>query len=251
MKRFTVTGTFWLLLGCFLSVNTGAQTELTIATEQWPPYVYEAHGKIVGYSIDILDKVFAEMGVKTTMTQYPWARATKLTFSGQADALFHASKHEERMKYCYYPDEPLTDSQYVLFIRKADIGKLVFDSYDDLLGYRVGVTLGYSYTQEFLDFLHAYNLHQETFSDESNFKMLASDRIDYFPSDLRNGVFWVRQLGFQDQLTYLEKPVFQKDYYLIFNKENVSKAFVQQFSETLKQFKQTKQFRNIEEKFLK
>jgi polar amino acid transport system substrate-binding protein len=139
----------------------------------------------------------------------------------------------------------------VLFIRKEDAGKLKFDSLDDLKGYRVGVTRGYSYTKEFLDFLQTHDLQRETFSDESNFKMLANNRTDFFPADLRNGVFWVKKLGLQDQLTYLEKPILAKDYYIIFNKQNVTQPFVEKFSETLAYFKQTEKFREIEEKYLK
>lgn len=238
-----------VVVGSF-PMTTPALDKLIIATEQWPPYVYEKDGEIVGHSIEILDAVFAEMGVKTEMSQYPWARAMKLTFSGKADALFHASKQEDRMVYCYYPEEYLSNSRYVLFIRKADAGKLKFDSRDDLQGHKVGVTQGYSYTKEFLEFLQQHDLIEESPADENNFRMLAKGRIDYFPADVLNGIFTIKNLGLHDQLMYIDKPVFEKPYFIIFNKQNVPKAFVDTFSETLTRFKQTGRFQEIEEKYL-
>ncbi|MDY0095167.1 MAG: transporter substrate-binding domain-containing protein [Candidatus Vecturithrix sp.] len=239
-----------ILTSVFLrGANCCAQSPLKIATEEWPPYVYEQDGKAVGYSIDILNSVFAKMGVTVTYNQYPWKRAIKGVFSGAADALFHASKNEERQQYCYYPEEELTQSRYVFFIRQEDVGRLKFDSFDDLIGADVGITQGYSYTAELLDFLYANGLAVSTVSDESNLRMLAKKRTDYFPTDMLNGLYLVKESGLQDQLTCLPKPIFEKPYFIIFNKQNVSLEFVERFSRTLAEFKQTEEFRQIEAKY--
>lgn len=234
----------------FLGANCCAQTSLKIATEEWPPYVYEQDGKIAGYSIEILNSVFAEMGVTVTYEQFPWKRALKGVFSGTSDALFHASKNEERQQYCYYPKEYLAQSGYVFFIRKEDSGRLKFDSFDDLVGHDVGLTQGYSYTPELLDFLNTHKLAISTVSDESNLRMLAKGRIEYFPTDLLNGIYLIKKLGLQDQLTSLPKPIFKKPYFIIFNKQNVSLEFVERFSTALTTFKRTEEFRLIEAKYL-
>lgn len=233
----------------FWSANSFAQTSLNIATEEWPPYVYNQDGEIAGFSIDILTSVFTEMGVTVTYNQYPWKRAVRSVFSGAADALFHSSKNEEREQYCYYPEEELTQSRYVFFIRQEDVGRLKFDSFDDLIGSDVGITQGYSYTAELLDFLYANGLVVSTVSDESNLRMLAKKRTDYFPTDMLNGLYLVKESGLQDQLTCLPKPIFEKPYFIIFNKQNVSLEFVERFSRTLAEFKQTEEFRQIEAKY--
>ncbi|GAK57441.1 extracellular solute-binding protein family 3 [Candidatus Vecturithrix granuli] len=234
----------------FCNASSVAQTSLKIATEEWPPYVYEQDGKITGYSIDILNNVFTEMDVTVTYHQYPWKRALKGVFSGTSDALFHASKNEERLQYCYYPEEYLAQSRYVFFIRKEDVNRLKFDSFDDLLGHDVGITQGYSYTAELLDFLNTHKLAISTVSDESNLRMLAKGRIEYFPTDVLNGLYLMKKLGLQDQLTYLPKPIFEKPYFIMFNKYNVSLALVEKFSAVLAAFKQTEEFRQIEAKYL-
>lgn len=240
-----------VLASVFLwGASSCAQTSLKIATEEWPPYVYEQDGKVAGYSIDILQSVFAEMGVTITYEQYPWKRALKGVFSGTSDALFHASKNEERQQYCYYPEEYLAQSSYVFFIRKEDAGRLKFDSFDDLVGHDVGITQGYSYTPDLLEFLNTHKLAISTVSDESNLRMLAKRRIEYFPTDVLNGLYLIKKLGLQDQLTYLPKPIFGKPYFIMFNKHNVSLEFVETFSAALAAFKQTEAFRLIEAKYL-
>ena len=244
----------WFIIPILMSIFFGsassvAQTSLNIATEEWPPYVYNQDGTVTGYSIEILNEVFAEMGVAILYDQYPWKRAIKLVFEGIADALFHASPNEERRQYCYYPEEYLVQSRYVFFIREEDAGRLKFDSFDDLLGHTVGITQGYSYTSELLEFLQANKLVIGTVTDESNLRMLAKKRIDYFPTDELNGLYLVKKLGLQNQLTYLKTPIFEKPYFLIFNKQNVSQEFVNRFSATLSRFKQSDKFRQIEAKY--
>jgi len=236
-----------------LPVTIFAQNELKIATEEWPPYVYNENGRIVGYSVEILEAVFSEMSVSYRMTQYPWKRAIKMVFSGQEDALFHASEKADRMEYCYYPAEELYKVRYVFFIRKGDTGRLKFESFEDLKSYTIGVTQGYSYTEEFLKFLHEdHKRFEENPSDESNLKMLAKGRIDYFPTAVRNGVFLMENLSLQDKITYIDgTPLLEKSYFIIFNKKNIEKAFVEKFSEALTKFKQTERFKKIEMKYIR
>ena len=248
MKKCTVV----FMVICLFPIMVSAQVELKIATEEWPPYVYNENGHIIGYSVEILDAVFSEMDIRYTMTQYPWKRAMKMVFSGQEDALFHASQKADRMEYCYYPTEDLCRVRYVFFIRKEDAGHLKFESLNDLKGYTIGVTQGYSYTEEFLKFLYEEHRHfEENPSDESNLKMLAKRRIDYFPAEERNGVFLLKKLGKQDEITSIGAPaLLEKSYFIIFNKKNVDMSFVEKFSETLAKFKQTERFKEIEMKYI-
>lgn len=250
MKFFQCSLVILLTIFFSWSASSAAQTSLKIATEEWPPYVYNQDGKIAGYSVEILNEVFAEMGITATYDQYPWKRAIKLVFEGIADALFHASPNEERRQYCYYPEEYLAQSRYVFFIRKEDARRLKFDSFDDLLGHKVGITQGYSYTPDLLEFLKVHKLAIATVTDESNLRMLAKKRIDYFPTDELNGIYLLKKLGLQEQVIYLKKPVFEKPYFLIFNKQNISQEFVKTFSATLARFKQSEKFRQIEAKYL-
>ena len=188
------------------------------------------------------------MGIDFKVKFYPWKRAVKMIEMGEADALFGVSKNSEREIFLYFPTTPVHQSRYVFFIRKEDQNKLTFNSYEDLRQYKVGVTSGYSYTQELWNALKAFENYQEVTIDSQNIRKLAAGRIDYFPCDLTNCIYLSKTTGLYDSITFIDYTISQKDYYLAFSK--VSKysdlmTLAKEFDQTLKAFKQTEEYRNI------
>ncbi len=238
----------------FLSISLCAEIKsLDIACDSaWPPYGFKENGKLTGFAVDVVKGVMKNMGIDATITSYTWKRAEKRVLSGKADALFCASKKAKRMKKCYYPKEPLFDSQYVFFIKKSNSGKLKYDSLEDLKGHKVGVTLGYSYNKKLWNSLKANKNYSSVKSDRLNMKKLAAGKIDYFPCELGTGVSLMKKLGVEDQITFLKKPVIKKPYFIIFNKQRMgnSTAFVEKFSQALKEFKKTDAYKKIYTKYL-
>jgi polar amino acid transport system substrate-binding protein len=47
------------------------------------------------------------MGQEASFEELPWPRALELVFRGERDALFTALRNDERVRFCYFPDEPL------------------------------------------------------------------------------------------------------------------------------------------------
>jgi polar amino acid transport system substrate-binding protein len=235
---------------CLFATWVQAETLHIVCEEEWRPYVFEQDGVAKGFSPEVLEHVFDKMGVSIKITPYPWNRALKMVFSGETDALFEASKKPDREEACYYPSEPLFYSNYVFFILKEHAGKLKYESFDDLKGYTVGVCDGYSYTSEFWEFLKAQNNFVSTVNDESLLKMLNLGRVDIVPVEIGNAIELLKKLGIQDRVVHLPKPLTQKPYYIIFNKQRVEEAFVEEFSHTLRDFKQTSEYDALFEKYL-
>ncbi|MDM8537270.1 transporter substrate-binding domain-containing protein, partial [Desulfobacterales bacterium HSG17] len=110
---------------------------------------------------------------------------------------------------------------------------------------KIGVVLGYSYTKELWDFLKANNIYSEAKTDRLNFLKLEKGKIDYFPAEMGNAKIIINELGINDKVTYLPKKITQKPYYIIFNKKRVTADFVNDFSDALKKFKETDEYREI------
>lgn len=224
--------------------------EMTIASEEWPPYSYTENGRMTGYCTDIIASVLARMGIRPRFESYPWARAEKLALGGQMDALFSASYKEKRAAACHYPSEKLFDSEYVLFIRKDDKPGFKFDGFEDLKGKAIGVTRAYSYTPEFWEFLKANKNYDEAPTDQLNMSLLAKGRIDVFPAEKGNGLTLIRQMGLQDKLSFIDTPIIQKPYFIIFNKQRVTRALVDAFDKELKAFKNEPEYAEIRSRYL-
>src|SRR5439155_3918769 len=158
--------------------------------------------------------------------------------------------NEERARYCHFPSEPLARDKWIFFVRTADVGRLRFASFDDLVGHDIAVLRGASISPEFWDFARRHQHVVETASDEANFRMLEAGRVDYVVASHVNGMRLIASLGVAGKIAPLPSRSLKEDnLYVIFSKQRVSAEFVVQFSNALRRFKQTAAFRAIYRKY--
>jgi len=223
---------------------------LRLVTDQWIPYENLSDAGAPGFSTEVLKHVFTSMGQEASFEEFPWARAMRLVFRGERDALFTAFHDEERARFCYFPKEPLARDKWIFFVRTADVGRLTFSSFEDLGEHRIAVLRGASISPEFWDFVRQHHNVTETASDEGNFRMLDAGRVDYVVASWVNGMRLIRSLGLDGKIEpLLSRSLKEDNLYVIFSKERVSQAFVDAFSDALRRFKQTETFRAIYRKY--
>lgn len=237
-----------VLASCVVCSAEDRRLEI-VSEEEWKPYIWYTNGIPKGYSHEVLDRVFRQMGIVWELEKHPWKRALKKVMGGKADGLFNASRKTDREAACHYPEIELFHSQYAFYITKENTGRLKFDTLDDLEGHTVGVALGYAYTEEFWNFVRKKGNYDEAKNDKLNFLKLAKGKIDYFPAEIGNAKILLRELDLSDKIVRLRKPLTQKPYYLIFSKSRVDKKFVGDFSRNLESFKKTDTFKEIYEKY--
>src|SRR5260370_9381609 len=217
---------------------------LQLVSDQWIPYENLAEAEAPGFSTEVLKPIFAALGQEASFEEFPWARAAGLVFGGERDAIFTAFYNEERAHFCYFPKEPLARDKWILFVRTADVGRLQFSSFEDLVGHEIAVLRGASISPEFWDFAHQHNNVAETVSDEADFRMLEAGRVDYVVASFVNGVPLIASLGPDRQIEpLLSRSLKEDNLFVIFSKRRVTPDFVDRFSEAWHRFKQTGDFR--------
>jgi polar amino acid transport system substrate-binding protein len=223
---------------------------LRLVTDQWIPYENLSDAEAPGFSTEVLKGVFASMRQDVSFEEFPWARAARLVFRGEREALFTAFYNEERARFCHFPKEPLARDKWIFFVRTADVGRLRFSSFEDLVGHEIAVLRGASISPEFWEFVRQRLTVRETASDEVNFRMLEAGRVDYVVASFVNGMRLIRTLNLEAKIEPLHsRSLKEDDLYVIFSKERVAPAFVEAFSEALRHFKQTEAFRAIQRKY--
>lgn len=239
------------IIGCGHSV-VSAQTAMRLGTDDWKPYEFQQETELTGYSVEVVQQVFKQMGIEIASLQlFPWARAEWMVFNGELDAVFSVTKSQEREDACFFPSEALAQSDWVLFIRKSDVGQLKFDTFDDLKGKQVGVVREHAYTPEFWNFLNQERNVQEVAKDEQNFHKLAVNRVDFVAAEYVVGMSLLEKLGLTGEIVALtEHPLKSAGLFIMFSKKTVSAETVAQFSEALKQFKTTPAYQEIAAKYL-
>jgi len=195
------------------------------------------NARITGFSTRIVKMVFDEMKTDIgNISTYPWKRAIVMLKKGKADALFSANYTQDRTAFAFYPEEPIVISPWIMWVRKEN--PLKFESFEDLIGKKVGVVRGYSYTPEFWSFIKKHKIYAEVVNDEMNFKKLSAGRVDFIVAELGNGLFISRTIKLDEKIIpLLNNPIKKAGLFIIFNKNSVDKSFVDKFSTELKKIK--------------
>jgi polar amino acid transport system substrate-binding protein len=221
------------------------------------PFEDLADEKAPGFSVEVLRQVFAAMGQDVSFEALPFNRSWMMVARGEADGIFSDSRSSERERVCSFPDEPLKQERWVLFIRTADVGNLKFSSFDDLVGHDVavhepvpGLFEQPTVSPELWKFLREHHNMVQTTGGNSSFRMLAAGRVDYAVVNLSSGMLDIARVGLSGKIEpLLSRSVIEDGTYLCFSKARVSPALVDAFSRALKQFKQTEAFQAIYRKY--
>jgi len=220
------------------------------ASEDW--------GRPQGFEVEVLRQVFAAMGQDVSFEAFPANRVWRMILDGERDGMINARRTSEHEGICSFPDEPLSRDRWVFFVRKVDVGKLRFSSFDDLLGHDVAVREQVSgffeeptVSPELWEFLHEHHNMVGTISAGESLRMLAAGRVDYAVVSLRFGMGAIASMGLSGKIEpLLSRSAVEDDFYVCFTKTRVEPAFVQAFSRALKQFKETEAFQTISRRYL-
>jgi polar amino acid transport system substrate-binding protein len=213
--------------------------------------------KAPGFPIEVVKQAFAAIGQDASFEYFPTNRSWRMVLRGEADGIVGVWRNSERERICSFPDEPLGQERWVLFVRTADIGKLKVSSFDDLAGHDVavreavpGVFEQPTVSPALWKFLREHHNMVETGGIAVSLRMLAAGRVDYAVVSRRFGMSEIAKMGLSGKITPLSSPsVIEEPTYVCFSKARVSPSLAASFSRALKQFKQTEAFQAIQRKY--
>jgi polar amino acid transport system substrate-binding protein len=145
---------------------------------------------------------------------------------GEADGLFSGPRTAEREGICSFPDEPLIHDRWVFFVRTADVGKLKFSSFDDLVGHDVavpGIVPGLFQQSivppDLWKFLREHDNMVATNGALQGLQMLAAGRVDYAFANLPTGMRAIAAMGLSGKIEpLLSHGAMEGGQYVCFNK---------------------------------
>ncbi|NWD06707.1 substrate-binding periplasmic protein [Pseudomonas gingeri] len=221
-----------VLFACLSFAARGEK--LRIVTEPWAPYVYEENGRAVGLDYETTAIVFQRLGIEVEWQFLPWKRCLAMLEQGQADGALDIFHNSERDATLLYPEEPLSEVQFVLFYAKARPHP--FSTLDDLKGLTVGTSPGYFYGAQFSD--SPQFKREPAPTHEANFGKLDLGRIDLLITDRRVGQRMLEELHLQERIGQYPMVIRQGSQYLALRRNAGMDLLVQRFNAELKRFKQ-------------
>lgn len=230
----------------FLFTNAKAQQPFKLVCDIWPPYQSETENGLSGFSVEMVNAIYNQMGVPAPkIRSFPWRRAMEMIKHGDADGLFSANFTSDRHTFAYYPSEILFESFWVIWTREGE----KIHSLEDLKGKTIGVVSGYSYTPQFWDFIKTNCIVENVNSDKANFKKLNAGRIDATVAEHSNGIHLAALLECKEIIPNQAVTIKRDGLYIIFSRKNTTEEFVNNFSEALVKFKKTEAHSKLRKKY--
>jgi polar amino acid transport system substrate-binding protein len=238
---FLLTFAVFLFILPIFPVNSDDVTKLKVVFTHWYPYTYKEQTE-KGFEIDIFKAVMKIMGIKAQFRQFPFERCLKMVEKGNADVIISLLKTPYRAQYIIFPDEYVSISKNLFFVKAGD--KIKYrGSLKSLEKYTIGVVAGFSYGNEFDG---ADYLRKESVPDTGRLiNMVVSGRYDL---GIENHVILktaAKKLGLIRSIRLLYPPVHSNKLYVGFSKISRFEKLAADFSDALRQFKTTQEYKSI------
>ena len=237
-----------LLLSIVFATSSNAQ-QVTIYTEEFPPFNFTEKGKITGVSAEVVRHVLTGTGIRYQIRSLPWEQAYRLAQAETDTLIFSISRNSAREALFKWIGI-LTPTTYSVMALKSR-SDVKIDRLEDMKKYKVGTTTD--------DIVESWLLGKgfsakdlfRTSGDNAalkNFKNLLNNRIDLWPFPDAVAYYIVRQEGHSDPESLLKKtfPIQELSggFYMAASLDT-SDAIVMKISQALKKFKQTDNYYKI------
>lgn len=221
-----------LLLACLSPMALGER--LRLVSDDWAPYVYQDGDQTRGIDYEVSNEVFRRLGIEVQWQILPWKRCLLMVEQGLADGVLDIFELEPRKSYLVYPQEPMSQAEFVLY--QASARRHVVGQLADLAGLTVGTSPGYNYGPAFNEAPSWYR--EPGPSHEANFGKLVRGRIDLLITDRLAGRHLLRQLGLSQQVEELPLVISRQAQYLGLARKPGREQLARAFGEALQRFKQ-------------
>lgn len=148
------------------------------AEDDWAPYAYRGPKADApqGLAPRIVREALATQGLQVRFVTLPFARCMHLAEHGEIDGCFNATIVDHNRALYHWHATPMFEEELAIFGR-ADARPSHELGLEDLVGKRVGFTVGYTYPTSFR--MHPGIERISVKSDAVLLEMLAARRVDY------------------------------------------------------------------------
>lgn len=181
---------------------------ITIATGEFPPWS-GAQLPNHGYVNHIIAEAFASQGVAVTFVYQPWKRAFEEARRGQYDATSFWYANAEREATMLLSDPVIRNR--TVFFQRADMPPIRWQTLADLAPYRLSTTVGFTYSEAFLDAIAIGTLQaMAVTTDIQNLKLLMARRVDLFATDEMTGYSMAAELQVDPRKLRVVEPALRE-----------------------------------------
>lgn len=222
-----------------------------ILTEEFPPYNFSDHGKLTGFSTEVVEAVLKEIKAAGHFQSLPWARAYETARDTENVLIYSIGRTKEREKLFKWVGVVAPTSYYLFSLSGKNV-KL--DHLDEAKKYQIG-TVNEDVGEQFLvskGFVKGQNL-QSSVKYEFNYEKLKAGRVDLWIMPELVAYYLARQAG--DDPAKVLLPAYSitelgsDGYYIAFGAKT-SDAVVGRFRKGLEAIKKNGTYDALKKKWL-
>lgn len=237
-----------LTLSIFGNANTDIKN-ISMCTEHWPPFVIIEKDKPItqGSWVVLLNTIFDDLpGYALNLKVTPWKRCLLQIEHGLIDGTFSHFKKPDRKVYMNFTKPLILDRSVVWYSTKTFKDELIWNHFNDLMPYTLGIIQGENYSTEIDKLISNHKFTTQTVtSDTQNFKKLALGRIDIIIKNERVGLALISELKFTTKIKSAKKPAYAKKRYMSFTKKKNHSELIILLNKKITRMKSTGQIRKI------
>lgn len=210
------------------SARVWASCELRVGWEPYLPYQFAgADGEVTGADIELMREILAAIGCGVVFKELPWARQLLELKNGTLDVSTSASWTPERASYVHF-SIPYRRADMAIFVRRGTVSHYSLGALSQIpvVGFRVGVILGYYYGQEFEELRQnpAFAAYIDPAADyPTNIRKLLHARIDgLLVDDVAVMRAEAQALGVADRLERYPLHMPGDEFHLMFSRRSVA-----------------------------
>jgi polar amino acid transport system substrate-binding protein len=205
---------------CASAIMAAQAEEITLTLQDYPPYMGE-HLPYKGLLTRLVVAAFAQKNISVKLESVPNKRAIDGVRQGLYPAGFGWAKNAEREKDLIYSD-PVLALNMVFCQRKG--AAIQWKKLEDLSAYKIGITAGNFYSEEFDQLVKTARLHTDpSNSDISNFKKLGVGYIDLMPIDIEVGPYIIAKhlnAAEQSKISCQTQAYWSAPLHVVFDRKN-------------------------------
>lgn len=255
--RFLFAALFSIFFWTFASANE-VEIHIVRSDGTFPPAeIMVSQDVVTGVHIDIINAIAKKLNWKVKIESLPWKRCLNLMEKGEADAISHIQKSDEREKFLWYENNILSENSFYFVVRKEDEEKFKFRG--DIKSYAkahktIGVISGYFYPP----IISQAGFHYENSrSDSALIEKLLGKRVDIIVAEKGALLYAAKINHVTDKLSFIEPEIVRFKLYLAFSKKTNGTKQQQEeaernaklFSTELEKFKLTNEYKAILAKY--
>lgn len=246
----------FILVFSGLEVHAISKPLIIIGIPEVPLRFYDENRTPRGIDVEIIAHILNKLNVDYKILLIKSSARLKAKWeatTSEYDMVFTYSYKDHRTKHLIYPKESHIHITQSFFILKKNDGKIVFNTYKDLKGFKIGAIQGFSYTKEFWNKVKTENLKLDLHPlRELQIKKLLAGRIDLAAVPKIVTLYEAKQDGYSDKIMYLPKPIKSKPYYNTFikvSKHPRIKEVIEMYDEELRKMKRDGTLKAIFDKY--